>query len=93
MRSSFYEDYISSPEWKERRRRLVDVIGHKCQRCGSTVALQVHHTHYRTLGHERPSDVVVVCEQCHDQRHNGESDAWEFDQMATENGEFDWDFE
>lgn len=28
--------------------------------------LEVHHLHYDTLGHESPSDLVVVCKSCHE---------------------------
>jgi 5-methylcytosine-specific restriction endonuclease McrA len=42
--------------------------------CGTTnVSLQVHHITYARLGNELPSDLLVVCFDCH-RRKDGERD-------------------
>jgi len=58
-----YEEYLQSEHWKEfsfrmRRGRL------NCEVC-SAGADQVHHLHYKSLGKEKPTDVVVLCDVCH----------------------------
>jgi 5-methylcytosine-specific restriction endonuclease McrA len=61
--------------------------GHRCEDCSSREQLTLHHLHYRSVGHERPEDLAVLCWPCHQERHrdrNGEywrdpedmEDAW-----------------
>ena len=33
--------------------------------CGRTDRLSVHHVTYERLGHEEPSDLMVLCPNCH----------------------------
>ena len=48
-------------------------FGQKCAKCGLENAPKkkyvVHHRHYRTLGHESPEDVVMLCKACHADLH------------------------
>jgi hypothetical protein len=44
--------------------------GDRCERCGCIGAVVAHHLHYRTKGRERPEDLLLVCEKCHDALHN-----------------------
>jgi hypothetical protein len=42
----------------------------RCERCGRIGAYVAHHLHYRTKSRERPEDLLLVCEKCHDALHN-----------------------
>jgi len=63
--SDRYLAYLQSPEWRAIRQRVLDRDDHKCRTCGSTKILQVHHLTYKRLFHERLSDLVTLCKQCH----------------------------
>ena len=60
-----YLAYIHSPEWKARRVRALQLAGHRCQVCGETRGLQVHHVTYANLGRELDRDLTVLCWWCH----------------------------
>jgi hypothetical protein len=66
-----YDEYLRSPEWQERRQKALAFSGHRCQMNREhTTQLQVHHNTYERLGHERPSDLIVLCDTCH-AKHEG----------------------
>ena len=60
-----YLSYINSPAWQTRRQRALERAGHRCQVCGRTSRLQVHHVTYRNLGHEADIDLTALCWECH----------------------------
>ncbi len=63
-----YEMYIASDEWKRRRRRAIELAGYCCERCGATAwdkKLEVHHLTYERMGHEKDSDLMALCPECH----------------------------
>jgi 5-methylcytosine-specific restriction endonuclease McrA len=64
-----YAEYIRSPEWKKVRARKLRQVGWKCERCGRTSYLQVHHLTYDRLGRERLSDLEICCAGCHSREH------------------------
>lgn len=64
-----YEEYIVSPEWRERVNAMKEAAGWQCTSCGSGVRLTGHHKHYLNLGHEAPEDIEVLCWPCHQTRH------------------------
>ena len=64
-----YYTYIKSPEWRSKTRDFRLAVGNRCEQCGATKSLQVHHKHYRTLGRERKKDVEVLCVHCHQAEH------------------------
>jgi hypothetical protein len=61
-----YQDYLRSPEWAATRAEAIERGGGKCAVCSSTDELQVHHNTYDRLGYEDPTDLVVLCDQCHE---------------------------
>lgn len=67
-----YSKYLQTPHWQRLRERLKRSSRWECYSCGSTERLQVHHKTYDRLGHERLSDLVVLCEICHSKIHTGE---------------------
>lgn len=51
--------------YQELRKRRLAKAGYQCEKCSSPRDLQLHHRHYGTLGRERLSDVVILCDACH----------------------------
>lgn len=72
-----YERYINSPRWWRRRERwLTDHLDYAgrppvCAICDRnwTLADDLHHITYATLGHERHQDLVPMCRTCHEDLH------------------------
>jgi hypothetical protein len=74
----FYTDYLDSSQWQDIRRRVIARAKDSCERCGATAnrkrPLDVHHLTYDRLGHERLSDLVAHCRQCHEHVHGRQFD-------------------
>lgn len=58
--SAEYERYMRSEAWERKRSERLELDGNRCVMCGrpnglqkdgATPILQVHHIHYRNLGH------------------------------------------
>ena len=65
-RVSFY----TSPEWKITHKNALDRDGHKCQRCGVTAELVVHHKIPRKSGGtDKLDNLKTVCRSCHMKEH------------------------
>jgi hypothetical protein len=65
-----YEDYIGSPEWQKKRIQAFYALGNKCEVCGSSKNIHVHHNNYGSLGNENPkADLVILCDECHENLH------------------------
>jgi 5-methylcytosine-specific restriction endonuclease McrA len=60
-----YREYLESNFWKQKRELILNILGRKCSRCGSTIDLQVHHLNYINCGNESRNDVIVLCRKCH----------------------------
>lgn len=70
-RSDFdYYAYIRSPEWRAKADLAKARAGWRCQLCYGTGPLEAHHRTYERLGNELPSDITVLCSECH-KRHHG----------------------
>lgn len=77
-----YEDYLRSDRWKNIRELLFEHRGRRCEACGKTENLEVHHLTYRRLGQERAEDLMIVCPACHE---------WEDRKRKRRNRErYDW---
>lgn len=62
-----YTQYMQSPAWQKRRAARLALAQYRCERCDAYgVAVEVHHLHYRSLGHEADEDLEVLCKPCHD---------------------------
>lgn len=65
-----YEQYLQTPEWRERRTRHLESAGHACQICNArNVQLNVHHRTYERRGAELYQDLIVLCRSCHELFH------------------------
>src|SRR5262249_55117783 len=61
-----YQQYISSVQWKNLKRKTIEQRGNRCERCRQeSASLELHHKHYRSLGSEQPEDVELLCPRCH----------------------------
>lgn len=59
------EEYYNSPKWRSKRRQKLTEQKYRCERCGKTKHLHVHHLSYLNLYNEPMSDLQVVCRDCH----------------------------
>lgn len=66
-----YEYYLKSDQWKEKKRKRIEIDGNKCALCGSGLNLQVHHRSYKNLGYENIcNDLITLCSNCHELVHS-----------------------
>src|SRR5579871_2988621 len=68
-RKARHRAYLRSPEWRATRKQALASAGGKCQDCGATHDLHVHHLTYVRHGQELPRDLRVLCARCHRRRH------------------------
>ena len=61
--SEEYPRYLRSPEWKQKRKQVMDACGSRCA-CGA-VAKEVHHKSYDSVGDEDLDHLEAVCSECH----------------------------
>jgi hypothetical protein len=65
--STKYRRYIKSKKWREFKARIISARGRVCQECGKTTyEMHLHHLTYIRLGNELPSDVKLLCINCHE---------------------------
>lgn len=65
-----YVEYMRSPQWKRKRHQVLVYWNHKCGMCYKPGKLQVHHRTYERLGHELITDLIPLCDECHDKFHD-----------------------
>ena len=60
------KEYYNSAEWAKKRSERLKIDDYRCQRCGFTRALEVHHLNYERLGNEDVArDLITLCKKCH----------------------------
>ena len=67
-----YNEQLKDEKWKAFRNFIFIVRDCKCEMCGATQKLQVHHPNYvkgRKAWEYTCNEVVVLCEQCHRKAH------------------------
>ena len=62
-----YEKYLDSPAWDRKRDAVIERNGGQCV-CGAQ-ATEMHHKTYSNIGSEPLSDLVMLCEECHERIH------------------------
>jgi 5-methylcytosine-specific restriction endonuclease McrA len=61
---------LSREEYDRLRTRVLERDGWKCQCCGSSVDLHVHHLRYRgRLGSDVIDNLISLCIDCHNNEH------------------------
>lgn len=62
-----YYSYLEHPDWKAKSKEAKERAGNRCVVCATTYNLNTHHNNsYRTLGHESPFDLTVLCGKHHE---------------------------
>ncbi len=71
LRSLPYKEYLQTPYWKAVRYKKKQDCDNKCDRCGSTNELNVHHLDYCYVGedHLYLDNLMVLCELHHLEWH------------------------
>ena len=64
-----YIDYIKSPKWEAKKQELFKEKGKKCELCGSTKHIHVHHLTYERLYDELIIDLQPLCRTYHEKEH------------------------
>lgn len=74
--TKYQQKLKNNPYWEEVKRKVRIRDGHKCQMCGKTYGLEVHHKVYQIggvsiVGHELEylHCLVTLCEKCHAKVH------------------------
>lgn len=62
-----YKEYLDSPAWEMKRDDVIKRNGGQCV-C-SAQATEVHHKTYNNIGKEPLSDLVALCQECHERAH------------------------
>jgi hypothetical protein len=64
-----YYEYLKTPEWKQKRLKVLEYWSGRCILCNSDQRVTVHHRTYERLGNELITDLVPLCEVCHTKLH------------------------
>lgn len=86
-RQLYHEEYLQTPHWKETRSRAIARAGNRCQHCGATSRLEVHHLTYERLFCEQPEDLLVLCRSCHQKIHALDGEPAMLDLNSKRSGE------
>ena len=71
LRSMPYRDYLKTKHWSKLRSKMLAKFDRRCGICGSGDSPNVHHIDYGRRGREKPSDLIVLCRDCHQAHHDG----------------------
>lgn len=66
-----YASYLKSPQWRQMRANVLNLVGSACEICGdkSNSFRHIHHLHYGSFTNESIDDLQVLCEVCHSREH------------------------
>lgn len=67
-----YADYLRSQEWADRRARVMERAGYRCEGCRDRNATEVHHLSYDNVTREFLFELVALCGECHERIHTEE---------------------
>ncbi|WP_109993337.1 HNH endonuclease [Salinisphaera sp. LB1] len=70
----WYDKYLKSSKWKEKREKVLLRAQGVCEGCRETAASEVHHLTYRNVGDELLFQLVAVCNSCHKRLHDSEDE-------------------
>ena len=62
--------YMKTEQWKQLKSIRLRIAQNKCECCGSTNKLHLHHVNYERLTQELIEDVAILCEECHNKVHS-----------------------
>jgi hypothetical protein len=64
-----YQLYLCSREWDLKRESVIARSGGLCERCRHNEGTAVHHKTYARIYNERLTDLIHLCNDCHDFVH------------------------
>jgi hypothetical protein len=66
-----YAAYLQSPHWQKMKRIIHRAYDERCNVCdaGPKTKKIVHHRSYDRFGREAESDLVLLCDDCHQRTH------------------------
>ena len=64
---TYRREYLDSPAWQMKRDAVIQRDGYQCV-CGAQ-ATEMHHKTYDNIGKEPLSDLVFLCQECHERAH------------------------
>lgn len=73
MESFNYKDQLADARWQKKKYEIFERDNYKCQKCGATKKLNVHHLSYEQgkLAWEYPNEkLITLCQECHENEHN-----------------------
>jgi len=65
-----YDEYLQTEYWKKLRLKILKRALYKCELCYSNNKLNVHHKTYERKGEELLTDLICLCERCHNKFHD-----------------------
>ena len=67
-----YKQFLQTHYWTIVRNYKLYLVGYKCNLCGSSSILNVHHKSYEHHGEEHKylEDLIVLCQPCHGKFHD-----------------------
>lgn len=68
-RRNAYHEWLKTVDWKEVRRKRLEMDGYVCQGCGVARAEQVHHITYSHATSPFLFQLVSLCRECHERYH------------------------
>ena len=70
-----YKEYLRTQTWERKRQEAFVAYDGECLLCAKPLVFcgiwNVHHKHYRNIGHEPIRDLVLLCYGCHKAYHDG----------------------
>lgn len=72
LQAMTYDVFLKSDYWKAVRKHVLETRGKKCEDCGKSYKLQVHHVSYEHHGQEHLylEDLKLLCARCHMAQHD-----------------------
>lgn len=64
-----YGEYLLSPDWRQKRKLVLDRDDHLCQGCRKARATEVHHLTYSHIYDEFLFQLTSLCSECHERFH------------------------
>lgn len=66
-----YTEYLQSSQWQTKRKQKAEEQNYTCQICHKRIdkGFHIHHKTYRRFKKERLTDLMFLCEDCHEQVH------------------------
>ena len=84
--------YYKSEQWLALRKIILNRDSHTCRKCNKSKATEVHHLHYRNWMDEKPSDLISICRDCHQQEHTYyDLEDWTFETWLKESEAIAWE--